>query len=373
MDTNFLLVVLLLVLGFLLPFLIFVMRNLSNILPYLYAIARIRAKEARLLKPETLDEMINTGSVAEIASILENTEYALAMQGLVLDSAESIEDLLVRQTADVYSEIAKMLPDKVKSGFSFLSHQWDVRNLKVILRGVRKGLSAEQIAARLVSFGEMEMDLLKKMAESGSVEDVISLFEGTRYSEVAGLAGAYEQEPTLLPLEALLDRLLLEQMWFFVTSDAELAVLRPAFAARIDALNLKTMLRAKRDHLLYSDIEKYLIAGGELQDRLAGSFDEVDEIGALLVELEGTPYYKSLMDMLSEYEKTGSLFQLEKVLEETALAIGRDTAVKQPYGIAPMAGYLSLKDIEIKNIRAIVRAKEAGMAPEKIREFVLRV
>ena len=131
------------------------------------------------------------------------------------------------------------------------------------------------------------------------------------------------------------------------------------------------LFRAKKDHLLFSDIEKYLISGGDLPDALSGVFDEVDEPGALIAELEGTVFHKALMDVLPEYERDGSLFCFEKSLDETALLIGRDTAVKQPFGIAPILGYLSRKDAEVRNIRAISRAKEAGMLPEKIREFVL--
>ena len=74
----------------------------------------------------------------------------------------------------------------------------------------------------------------------------------------------YEQEKSLLPVEAMLDKILLEGMWNAVTSDNELTALVPGFAARIDALNLKIILRAKNDHLLFADIENYFIAGGDM-------------------------------------------------------------------------------------------------------------
>lgn len=373
MQNNFLLVVVLLLLAFVLPFLIFLMRNLRSILPYLYAIARVRAKEARLLKPESIEEMVNTGSVAEIASMLENTEYGAAMQGLVLDSAAAIEELLTLQAADVYSEISRMLPDRVAPVFSYLRQQWDVRNLKTIIRGVRAGAPAETIAARLISFGELDPDLLRKMTEAASIEDLLPLFEGTRYEQLAGMYTAYEQDTSLLPLEAALDRMLLEEMWHTVSADRELADLQPGFAARIDALNMNILLRAKRDHLTLGDVEPYLVTGGSLPPGVLSAFDEVDDAAGLIAELEGTSLYKPLMDALSVSEQTGSGAIFEKTLQEHALAVGRQTAVKQPYGIAPILGYLALKETEIRNIRAISRAKETGMQPETIRELVLQV
>lgn len=373
MESNFLLVLLLLVLGLSLPLLIFLMRTLSNILPYLYATARIRAKEARLLKSETLEELINTGSVAEIASLLENTEYALAMQGLVLESAESIEQLLERQAADIYSEVATMMPEKVQGVFAFLRQQWDVRNVKTLLRGLRSGLSAEKIMGAVLPFGTLDTELLKKMAEAAGIEDVLPLFESTPYGALAQMLPVYEQTESLLPLESMLDKLLLEDMWHQVEPGGELQMLQPFFAARIDALNMKILMRAKRDHLLLSDIQPYVISGGHVSQRLIRAFDEVDDVSALASELEGSLYYKPVMDALVDYDRHGSLFALEKVLDETVLAIGRDTAIKQPYGLAPVLGFLARKDVEVRNIRAISRAKEAGLAPEHIRELVLNV
>jgi V/A-type H+-transporting ATPase subunit C len=373
MESNFLLVLLLLVLGLSLPLLIFLMRTLSNILPYLYATARIRAKEARLLKAETIEELVNTGSLAEIASLLENTDYALAMQGLVFENAESIEQLLERQTADIYSEVAGMMPEKVQGVFAFLQQQWDVRNIKTLLRGLRSGLPSEKIMSSVLPFGTLDVELLKKMAEAAGIEDVIPLFEATPYGALTQMLPAYEQAESLLPLEAMLDKVLFENMWACVEAGGPMQVLQSFFAARIDALNMKTLMRAKRDHLLLSDIQSYLINGGQVSQLLIKAFDEVDDVSALASELDGTLYYKPVMDALADYDRNASLFALEKVLDETALAIGRDTAVKQPYGIAPVLGFLARKDVEVRNIRAISRAKEAGLAPEQIRELVLNV
>jgi len=371
MESNFLLILLLLVLALALPLLIFLMRLLSNILPYLYATARIRAKEARLLKPEQIDELVNTGSVAEIASLLENSDYALAMQGLVLENAESIERLLDRQSADIYCEVAAMMPAKVQGVFAFLRRQQDVRTIKTVLRGVRAGLGPEKIMAAVLPFGTLDSELVRKMAEAAGVEDMLPLLESTPYATLAQMLPAYEQAASLLPLEAMLDRLLMEDMWRQVEGGGPLQVLQPFFAARIDVLNIKILLRAKRDHLLLADVEPYLISGAQASQGLIRAFDEVDDVSALANELEGTLYYKPVLDALAGGD--GSLFAIEKALDETALAVGRDTAVKQPYGIATLLGFLARKDVEVRNIRAISRAKEAGIVPEHIRELVVNV
>ena len=101
-----------------------------------------------------------------------------------------------------------------------------------------------------VPFGTLDEELLKKMAEAAGIEDVIPLFEATPYSALAQMLPAYEQAESLLPLESMLDKVLLENMWACVEVGGPLQVLQSFFAARIDAINMKILMRAKRDHLL---------------------------------------------------------------------------------------------------------------------------
>ena len=112
-----------------------------------------------------------------------------------------------------------MFPEKMLRVLSFLRQQWDVKNLKTVMRGVRSGQSSDQIMSRVVPFGEMDAEFLKKLAESGSVEDMLTAFEGTSYEKLSGLLPEYEQEKSLLPVEAMLDKIILEEMWSAATSD----------------------------------------------------------------------------------------------------------------------------------------------------------
>jgi len=373
MSSAAALVVLLLAAGLLLPLLLLLMRSAWSIVPYLYVNARVRAKEARLLKPEVMETMINAGSVAEIAAILENSDYAGAMQGLALEDSASIERVLVRQAADMFGEIARMLPGTVQKVFGLLIEQWDVRNIKVVLRGVRRGLPADEIIERLVPCGALDSALLRKMAESGSVEDALALCGQTPYAELCALSAAYEQGRSLLLIESALDKMLYELAWAQVSAERRLLGLKPFLAARIDALNYKILLRAKHDRLPYGQIAAYLIRGGEMPADMPGVFDEVDEIEALVTELEGTVFYKALIEVLPDYERDRTVYHFEKVLDETALQVGRHTAIKQPYGVAPILAYLTLKEAEVRNVRAVIWGKEAQMEPHEIREFVLRI
>ena len=122
MDNSFLLILVLLILGFLLPFLIFLIQNLKNILPYLYANARIKAKEAKLIKPETIDEMIN--KVRSCASSIRS------MGGIVtLYDDDNEKDVLISK-----NEVLELLVDSSPP----------LIRLDGIAEGLKKGLEASK-------------------------------------------------------------------------------------------------------------------------------------------------------------------------------------------------------------------------------------
>jgi vacuolar-type H+-ATPase subunit C/Vma6 len=53
--------------------------------------------------------------------------------------------------------------------------------------------------------------------------------------------------------------------------------------------------------------------------------------------------------------------------------MGWDISVKNPFGAGPLMGFLSLKDAEMRNVRAIAIAKEAQLDHDTIRSLMVSV
>jgi V/A-type H+-transporting ATPase subunit C len=77
------------------------------------------------------------------------------------------------------------------------------------------------------------------------------------------------------------------------------------------------------------------------------------------------------MEVFPEHEKTRSLLPLEKALDELLIKTGWEISLKHPYGIGPLMGFLSLKEVEMRNVRAIAVAKEANMEHDDIRSLMV--
>ncbi|MHC1569241.1 MAG: V-type ATPase subunit [Candidatus Syntropharchaeia archaeon] len=328
---------------------ILIRRSLREIVPYLYLNARISAKEGRCIKPVELEEMITSPSVEDMLSVLEGTEYGKYIQN-------SLERGLNAYFGELHAEIFEIIPKKVKKAFTFLIRKWDVYNIKTILRCIYAGESPPEP----IPVGEIEEEKMREIAESSDIEEVVSLIKD--HYDLTQAFEKYKNSKNLLFLEGAIDRIFMEETLkkILQTKKKELWVLRDYFTTLIDLTNLKIFLRAKIDGVKIKDIEEFLIEGGTISERLIKNFDDL-EFEEIASQLEETPYYHLLIDNIEEYEKA---------FDEFRIRMGKEISTTHPFGIAPLIGFFCKKEEEIRNIRAIYRAKEAGLLPEEIRKLV---
>lgn len=372
-DTQFMIIVIGMVLILSLPLLIFLTKSVQNITPYLYMNARLKAKEGRLITKAQLEEMTASHSISDISSILEGTVYGGEMQGFMINSSANLEEMLQTHQANLYNELMGMMPEKIKDVFSYLCQELEVNTIKSLLRDIHAQIPVGHTSLKLTSNGELEEEKLKRLSESRNIAEMIPLLEGTSYESLMETLPGYEQSKKLHTLESLLDKIVLTNTWKVISSRGDLSLIQDYFAVKIDVLNMKVLLRAKRDRLNWDEIENFLFPQGHLFNQSKTSYGEEEDIRGLITSMETMPFYNSLMEVLPEYERTHSLLSLEKALDESLLRTGWDISVKHPFGIAPLMSFLSLKEVEMRNVRALAVAKEANLNHDDIRSLMVTI
>jgi V/A-type H+-transporting ATPase subunit C len=295
------------------------------------------------------------------------------MQGVMINDAEALEEVLTKHRAALYGEIMGMMPAKIKDVFSYLDREAEASTIKGIFRDIHGQLATEDETQELVPTSELHEETLKRMYESRSVAELIPLLEGTSYEPLMEKLPAYEQTKKLNVFESAVDNLVLTETWKVISSRNDLSQIHDYFATKIDLMNLRVLLRAKRDRLSWDLIENFLLPQGNLFQHAKTSFGEEEDVRGLINSLEGTPIYAPLMEVFTEYEKTSSLVPLEKAADEFLLRTGWDVSVKHPFGVGPLMGFLSLKEAEMRNVRTIAVAKEAQLDQDEIRSLMVSI
>ena len=341
-----------------------------DMFPYTYPNARVRARMGRLFTDKEFSEIVEAQNVEEVKNYLRGVpDYAKYVDQYPLEKA------LDTQLAESYDLIARITPDNSKDAFKFLLKKWDIRNIKSVIIAKEAGLTPEETLDLVVPFGALS-DKLDAMIDADDVSEVMNALEGTEYPQVLENAlPIYKETGMLLPLEASLDKYLLENLLrtSATPDDDNTALLHNYIGTQVDVSNIKIILRAKADNLKYDDIEAYMISNGyQLREWKLKDMMEAEDVASVVSSLEGTDYAPMLSDAMSNYTDTGSMASFESSLDNHVAKTARSISRKNQFGIGPMIGFLSKKEREIKNLKIIARGKrEEGFSPSMIKEMLI--
>ncbi|MCG2828911.1 V-type ATP synthase subunit C [Methanothermobacter sp. K4] len=345
-------------------------RPILDLFPFAYPNARVRARIGRLINEKQLSEILETESMEEFKNYLRGLpDYA----GYV--DRFPIEKALESQLAETYETVSKIAPASIRDPFRANLRKWDIRNIKSLITAKDAGLSAEETVNLIVPAGEI-YEVIEGLVDASNVQEVVTGLEGTEYAEVLEDAlSQYQETGMLLPIEAALDRKFLEDLIRSVgsPSDDNTKILHTYFGTQVDVANLRMILRAKADGLSYDDISPYIVPQGyQLREWKLKDLMEAEDVSGVISGLEGTDYGQILSEALSEYTSTGSVAVFERVLEDNLNRMARNFALKKPFGVGPMIGFLSRKETEVRNLKVIARSKrEPGFPESMVKEMLV--
>ncbi len=345
-------------------------RPVLSMYPYTYPLARVRARKGRLFTDKQYTELLESQTTEEVKNYLRGLpDYAKYIDEYPLEKA------LDTQLAETYDLIARIAPDNTKDPFTFLMKKWDIRNIKSIIIAKEVGLSEEETMNLVVPFGELS-DKLNTLIDADNVDEILNNLEGTDYAPILeDSIPVYKETGILLPVEASLDKYLLENLLRTAATpeDDNTAYLHEYVGNLVDITNIKMILRAKADGLKYDDIEPYMVSDGyQIREWKLKDLMESEDVSGVVNGLEGTDYAPMLTESLTDYTETGSIQAFEKALDNHISKVAMRISQKNQFGIGPMIGYLNKKENEIKNLKIIIRGKrEQDLSASVIKEMLV--
>ena len=270
-----------------------------------------------------------------------------------------------------------MAPKEIQSSFKVMAKKSDIANIKSLLTAKEAGLSQEATEELLVPTGSLYEDL-QRLTDVDTVTDVVAGLDGTEYAPILEeVLPEYEKTGMVLPLESALDKYYLDKLLASseTPSDENKQILYSYVGNQVDVANIKLILRAKVDGLDYDAISPYMIDSGyQLREWKLKDLMEAEDVTGVISSLEGTKYSDVLTDVLPEYNETGSVALFEQALDKFLVDSAKSYSMKKPLGIGPIIGFLSQKEVEVKNLKVIARAKREEDFPiSKIREMLVWV
>jgi V/A-type H+-transporting ATPase subunit C len=340
-----------------------------------YVNARIRARRAKLFDDEDYRKLVRMGP-GEISRYMEETEYDAEMNALGSrhSGVDLIEYALNRNLAKNFEDILGWASGPLYGEIAAYLRKFDAWNVKTVLRGLYSETDRADVGDDLIRAGEFDDAFLDSLLDAQAIEGVVELLSGTIFDE--GLDAAYddyEASDVLVPLENAIDRAfykhLLDELGNYKPT-SPLALYAEFLRAEIDFRNARNALRLARSGA-DMDPAEYFIEGGALFK--PGELSKLSSTTELTTHIEESKYGDDLSDALEALEDSDSLIGFERALDAAVQEYADHLSHVHPLSICPVLSYIIAKEREVDNIRAIARAREAGLSEEDIEQELVTI
>lgn len=336
--------------------------------------ARVRAIYSTLIAPPEWIELINAADYASLVGLLRSTVYGSYL--LQVDEKELTPRRAVfqikKQMADTFTTVLRIAPEPTCPLLVQFYRDFEVDNLKALLRGILSGASWDQLRYFLFPLGPLSVLPAQAMVQAGNVAAAVELLRGTPYyATLSHAMRRYSAEQSLFPLEVALDLNYWRAIWKEINQLADRDRLQALkiVGSLLDLNNLMWAIRYRVYHNLSEEelINYTLSYGYRVRDADIRAIAAGAEIPQIVSRI-----YPGLSDVYSLFLEprkglTGLEVQLQRIVRDHC----EKAMVGYPFHIGVPLAYLVLKKMEIQDLTVLIEAKSSGMPAEEFRPYLV--
>jgi V/A-type H+-transporting ATPase subunit C len=330
-----------------------------------YINARVKGMKARLLPPGRLEELLSVPDLDAFLHALTNTPYGPELQEALsrYRGLRAVDEALARAFQKAARRVLSFADGKPRTLIQVLLLQWDVHNLRAVLRAKHAGHPPEAVEATLVPAAELSDVRLRELLQQPDVAAVVATLVTWGHPLGDALAEAipeYQASQDLLSLELALDRAYYR--WALQASrgrGGDAARVSELVRTQVDFTNVKTAFKLQQlPDLSPEQRERFFLEGGAVVTRevfrnLADP--KTAEVGVREIRARG----------IQPEGRTPA--EVERWLEQEAARRMADLYLGDPLGVDVVIGYLTLLANEVRNLRLIARSKAMGIPRDLVR------
>ena len=344
--------------------LIFVVRNVTPIMHFLYANGRIHARSKYMISKSLLLDLIEAKSLKEFRSLLRETMYGETLEKTD-DSLRSVHVSLEKGYINSIYELIEMAPKKSKPLLDSYLMFLEVKILKIIYRAKFNKMKLDE--SFVYPIGNINRNLLKHLLDAETVADISVVMTNTIYSKI------FEKKySTLEEFENAIDEFVFNN---FVDTIKKTKIydgncIIDILNKKIDIYNILALLKF-RIRSIEKEKQKNLLVNNKTS--LCLRFERLinaETLKDFVEEFKGLIYHAPLTKAFEKYEKDNSLAHFENELFRLFKKYVADNEMAHTLGPYPLFSYLIKRELELRNLFIISRGIDVGFSTEKIKEMI---
>jgi vacuolar-type H+-ATPase subunit C/Vma6 len=341
---------------------------------YAFISSYLKGQEARLVTSEHVDSLLTASSIQDALATVRETDVGSYLEDLPVRTFGDVDECLWGYLAQRirYVESLKFLPKEIRKLSRAYVVKYDIFNIKAALQGISTGKKASMIPVGII----YNNALLDELFDAESVGDIIQLLIKCKLEDYVPILEQYKtyegtkSKLRFIGIVAKLDGEYYKNMLNMARRIKDGSILTKAFGLVIDLTNLQITSRAVIGGTGL-DAAEFTIAGGyEIVD------DTIRELLSLKIadmpaRLENTQYSDVAKEILISYDKIRGITAVDEIIEKHKFRMLKEILAPRVLSPLVMVWYLILKEVEIRNLRLILKAVVDGVPVQEIRDYLV--
>jgi V/A-type H+-transporting ATPase subunit C len=338
---------------------------------YAFISACLKGEEPRTVASEHIDRMAAASNLQDALATIRETDIGSYLEELSVGTFDDLDEHLWRYLAQrvSYVESFKFLPKDVLKVSKAYIVKYDVLNIKAASQSISTGKKARMIPVGIIH----NSGLLDELANTDNLDAITQLLVKCKLGDYAPALEQYKIDKgakSRFIAEARLDAEYYKNMLNMARRIKDGFVLARAFGLVVDLTNLQIALRAIVEGIGL-DASELIIAGGyRIADKTIKESLTL-KIADISAKLEDTEYRDIADEVSTGYEKTKSITAIDDIIDKHKFRMLKEMLSPRVLSPLVMAWYLILKEVEIRNLRLILKAIVDGIPVQEIKDFLV--
>lgn len=329
---------------------------------YAYFNTRVSLLAAGLFGPQVLEALIDQPHAPfDPVTGIGGLDAFMTQEGV---SSAPVEQALVTTILGEFQVLLRPLRGADRRFLHFCTHWFELGNLKALLRGRLSGLGDRDIRDYLTDTSPFVSLPIEELLRSEDPAEMLRRLEATHYSDIARQARqTYEERKDPFFLDASIDRRYFVALHHRANElgNSQRAPVQKLVGCMIDRFNLLWLLRYRLSYNISPAETYYLLipVGHALTSELLTELVQMGSLGEVLA---------ALPDPLGPvFTGVETLTEVENRMEQRTRAVMASALADLQHPLARAFAYGVLREMELRQLLAVVKGRRLGFAPELTR------
>lgn len=337
---------------------------------YSFTCAYLKGEESRGVAWDHIDSMLQrSASLKDALEAMKNTDIGEYLWEQPIHEVKDVDAALWRYQETCLDRLDKFsLPRDIVNLMDIYIKKHDILNTKIALRGA---ITDETTA--MAPLGTIyRQGRLDELSRAESIQEICDTLVKSSLSEYIVILEAIKDmdQRSLIEGEVGLDNRYNHFLMESLSSMDDGEIMTKALGIIIDTTNLQILFRAVLGQRTATLGDLFLSGGHMLSENMLREFLSLKP-SDIVARLESTEYHLMAQDMVKAHEKEGVITTVDRTIDRHKYRFLRDLLSPRVLSPCNLLWYLLLKELEVRNVRLLLKTLMDGISPSEIREYLV--